>query len=41
MLIIPVLSVALAAVLFAGSRTMATDAGQREAAAAGAAAGAD
>jgi predicted MFS family arabinose efflux permease len=33
MLIIPVLSVALAVVLFAGSRTMATDAGQREAAA--------
>jgi MFS family permease len=41
MLIIPVLSVALAAVLFAGSRTMATDAGQREPAATSAAAVAD
>jgi predicted MFS family arabinose efflux permease len=38
MLIIPVLSVALAVVLFVGSRTMATDAGQREPAAASAAA---
>jgi predicted MFS family arabinose efflux permease len=38
MLIIPVLSVALAVVLFVGARTMATDAGQREPAAASAAA---
>jgi MFS family permease len=41
MLIIPVLSVALAAVLFAGSRTMAADAEQREPAATSAAAVAD
>jgi predicted MFS family arabinose efflux permease len=41
MLIIPVFSVALAAVLFAGSRTMAADAEQREAAATSAAAVAD